>query len=104
MMLQRTSANQVKILSAGFGEGEKAMKIKCNKCGFVGEGKEFKWDKDFFQNRFVSGCPKCKNSQNPSDASMRMMPNTKHPFEFVREENTDPSPLGKVLHDADEAS
>lgn len=82
------------------------MKIKCNKCGYIGEESEFPRGKDFFQNTFISGCPKkCGNSQNPSSASLRMMPSDeKRPFEYVREETKDNTPLGKVLHQADEAS
>jgi len=78
-------------------------KIKCNKCGFVGEEKEFKTSRDFFQNQFISGCPKCDNRQSPGDASMRMF-GGERPFEYIREDEKTDTALGKTLHQADEAS
>lgn len=81
------------------------MKVKCNKCGYIGDESEFPKGRDFFQHSFISGCPKkCGNSQSPGDASLRMMPSDKRPFEYVRSEPKDKTLLGKVLHDADEAS
>lgn len=56
--------------------------IKCNKCGYIGEDKEFPIGHDFFQCSYVSGCPKCDNQQNPGDASMRIF-GGKRPFERV---------------------
>ena len=51
------------------------MKVKCNKCGYIGDESEFPKGRDFFQFTFISGCPKkCGNSQSPDSASMRMMP------------------------------
>ena len=80
------------------------MKIKCNGCGFVGEESEFKKSRDFFQNTFISGCPKCDNRQSPGDASMRMFSRNKIPFEYIREEEKSGTPLGETLHKAAEAS
>ncbi len=85
------------------------MKVKCNGCDYVGEQSEFRTGRDFFQNSYIAGCPKCDNHQSPGDASMRMF-GGKRPFEFVRE----PEPvvsggelrdaLPTVLHRAGEAS
>jgi len=58
------------------------MKIKCNKCGHVGEESEFPKGRDFFQNAYIAGCAKCDNRQSPGDASMRMF-GGKRPFERV---------------------
>lgn len=82
------------------------MKVKCNKCGYIGEESEFPKDRDFFQFTFVKKCPKnCGNSQSPGDASMRMMPlGTIRPFEYIRPESKDKSQLGKTIHRAKEAS
>lgn len=82
------------------------MKVKCNKCGYIGDESEFPKGRDFFQFTFISGCPKkCGNSQSPGSASLRMMPSDeKRPFEYVRSEPKNKTPLGKVLHQADEAS
>ena len=77
-------------------------KVKCNKCGFVGNEDEFKKGRDFFQNSFISGCSKCDNSQNGGDASMRMF-GGERPFSYVRIESPKDA-LGKVLHDAEDAS
>jgi len=60
------------------------MKIKCNKCGHVGEEVEFPKGYDFFQKPYISGCPKCDNRQNPGDASMRMF-GGRRPFERIEE-------------------
>lgn len=81
------------------------MKVKCNKCGYIGEESEFPKGRDFFQFTFISGCPKCDNSQSCGDTSLRMMPSDgKRPFEYVRSEPKNKTPLGKVLHQANEAS
>lgn len=81
------------------------MKVKCNKCGYIGDESEFPKGKDFLQKIFISGCPKCDNCQTPGDASLRMMPSDKkRPFEYIRVEPKNQTPLGKVLHQADEAS
>lgn len=82
------------------------MKVKCNKCGYVGEESEFPKGRDFAQIPFIRKCPKnCGNLQTPGDASMRMMPSDKkRPFEYVRQESKDKTPLGKTLHRAKEAS
>jgi len=79
------------------------MKIKCNKCGYIGDEKEFLKGRDFFQNEYIKGSPKCSNSQNPGDASMRMF-GGERPFTYIREKERTGSPLGKVLHDSNEAS
>jgi len=81
------------------------MKVKCNKCGYIGDESEFPKGRDFFQFTFISGCPKkCGNYQNPGDASLRMMPSGERPFEYIRSESKDKTSLGKVLHQSDEAS
>lgn len=77
-------------------------KVKCNKCGFVGDYEEFPKGNDFFQNSYIKSCPKCDNWQTPGDASMRMF-GGKRPFEFVRVEAGD-SPIETVMHNAGEAS
>lgn len=78
------------------------MKIKCNKCGFVGEEKQFRTGRDFMQKKYISGCPKCDNYQSPGDASMRMF-GGERPFTFIREsENGDA--LERTIHRANEAS
>jgi len=85
-------------------EGKEMKKVKCNKCGYVGGYDEFKKGRDFFQNTFIAGCPKCDNWQSPGDASMRMF-GGERPFVFVEKADSSPkTALGKVLHDADEAS
>lgn len=80
------------------------MKVKCNGCGYVGEEKEFPTDRDFFQQKFISGCPKCENWQSPGNASLRMMPGQKHPFEYVRDVPRNDDPTMRVFQDASEAS
>jgi len=79
------------------------MKVKCNKCNYIDDEKEFKKGRDFFQNEYIMGCPKCSNSQNPGDASMRMF-GGERPFIYIREKEQTSLPLGKVLHDSGEAS
>ena len=76
--------------------------IKCNKCGFIGDDSKFKKGRDFFQNPFVSACPKCNNKQSPGDASMRMF-GGERPFEFIQEKKSQ-DPLSEVLNNANEAS
>jgi len=82
------------------------MKVKCNKCGYIGDESEFPKGRDFFQFTYISGCPKnCGNYQSSGDASLRMMPSDeKRPFEYIRCEPQDKTLLGKVLHKANEAS
>lgn len=82
------------------------MKVKCNKCGYIGDESEFPKGRDFFQFSFIKACPKnCGNMQSPGDASMRAMPDDKkRPFEYIREESKDKTPLGKTMHRAKEAS
>lgn len=79
------------------------MKVKCNKCGYIGDEKEFSKGRDFFQNEYIRGCPKCSNSQTPGNASMRMF-GGERPFIYIREEEQTGTPLGKVLHNGEEAS
>lgn len=82
------------------------MKVKCNKCGYIGDESEFPKGKDFLQNTFIRKCPKdCGNFQTPGDASMRMMPSDKkRPFEYIRPESKDKTSLGKALRRGSEAS
>lgn len=82
------------------------MKVKCNKCGYVGDESEFPKGRDFCQIQFIKSCPKneCDNFQTPGDASMRMFPITKHPFEYVRKKLESKDPLAKTLYKAKEAS
>jgi predicted nucleic-acid-binding Zn-ribbon protein len=85
------------------------MKVKCNKCGYIGDESEFPKGRDFFQHSYIAKCPKCDNYQTPGDASMRMFGGDR-PFEFVRvpeppiagSETIDALPA--VLHRASEAS
>lgn len=77
--------------------------IRCNKCGYVGEEETFRHGLDFFQNRYISDCPKCDNGQSPGGASMRMF-GGQRPFEFVDSAPTPSDPLGKVLKQSEEAS
>ena len=80
------------------------MKVKCTKCGYVGDYEEFPKGRDFFQKLYVKSCPKkCGNTQNPGDASLRMMPGMESPFVFIRGE-APATPLGQTLHKASEAS
>ena len=78
------------------------MKVKCNKCGHIGEEAEFPKGRDFFQNAFISGCLKCDNHQNPGDASMRMF-GGERPFEYIRDD-TPRTVFDKVMCDASECS
>lgn len=80
------------------------MKVKCNKCGYVGEETEFPKGRDFLQQPYIKSCPKnCGNMQSPGGASLRMMPNQSHPFEYIRESSAN-DPLSTTLHNAGEAS
>ena len=84
--------------------------VKCNKCGYVGPIDDFRKGRDFFQNAYVAGCPKCDNRQSPGDASMRALGGAR-PFVFV-ERAEELVPKGStpaevwptVLHRAEEAS
>ena len=79
------------------------MKVKCNKCGHIGDAKDFPKSRDLFQRIFISSCPKkCGNTQNPGDASMRMFGGNR-PFETLRPDAPD-DPIGKTLHNAGEIS
>jgi hypothetical protein len=78
------------------------MDVKCNGCGYVGDESTFEVGRDLFQNKFVAGCPKCKNRQSPGDASMRMF-GGQRPFEYVREKISG-NPLAVTLHNASEAA
>ena len=84
-------------------------RVKCNKCGYVGQSSEFPKGNDFFQNTYISKCPKCDNGQSPGDASMRMF-GGERPFIFLRGPEPEPQDsslqgmLPIVLHRADEAS
>ena len=73
------------------------MNVKCNKCGQTAPESEFPHGRDFFQQSYISGCPKCDNRQSPGDASMRMFGGPR-PFEFVRE--LEPEATGDRLLDA----
>lgn len=84
------------------------MKIKCNKCGHIGDESEFPKGRDFVQKPYIAKCPKCDNRQSPGDASMRMF-GGKRPFERVEEskpiEVTDrPSAIAETLRRADSVS
>ena len=79
-------------------------KVRCNGCGYVGDESEFPKGRDFFQHLYVAACPKsCGNSQNPGDASMRMI-GGERPFSYVNDDVEPADPLGKVLHRAGSAS
>jgi len=83
------------------------MKIKCNKCGYIGEESEFPEGRDFFQSLYIARCAnsECDNRQSSGNASMRMMSGIEHPFEYVREHLPAISdPLDIVLFNASEAS
>ena len=81
------------------------MKVKCNKCGYIGDESEFPKGRDFFQKSYIHSCPKeCGNFQTPGGASMRMFPTEKSPFVYVRSESKDKTSSGKTLHRAKEAS
>lgn len=79
------------------------MLVKCAKCGHTAEEDTFPHGRDFFQNMYVAGCPKCDNRQSPGDASMRMF-GRERPFSFVRESPTKGDPVAIVMHNAAEAS
>lgn len=79
------------------------MKVKCNKCGYIGDESEFSTGVDFCQKIYIKSCPKCDNFQSPGDASMRMF-GGKRPFEYIREKSQSDDSLSKTLHAADEAS
>jgi hypothetical protein len=79
------------------------MKVKCNKCDYIGEESEFPCGNDFFQNRYIAACPRCDNRQSPGDASMRGFGGVR-PFQYVREEPDTSDIVGVVLHRAGEAS
>lgn len=78
-------------------------KVRCNKCGYVGDESEFPRGRDFCQIPFIAECPKCDNRQSPGDASMRMFGGDR-PFSFVVRSEPVDSPLGITLHRAGEAS
>lgn len=80
--------------------------VRCNGCGHVGDISEFPKGRDFLQRPYIKACPmKCGNRQSPGGASLRMMPDQKHPFELVRPEvPSDADSLTKTLHQASEAS
>lgn len=77
------------------------MKVKCNKCGYIGDEKEFPKGRDFLQKPYISRCPKCDNWQSPGDASMRMFGGDR-PFVFIRDQEPE-DPRGATFHRADEA-
>jgi len=79
------------------------MKVRCNKCGYTDDEDTFPKGRDFFQNRYICGCPKCDNRQSPGGASMRMM-GGERPFSYIRPGAASADPLDTVLHRADEAS
>lgn len=79
------------------------MKIKCNKCEYIGEENEFPKGTDFFQNQFIASCPNCDNRQNPGDATMRMF-GGKRPFEFVTDVPKPDDPFSRVMSNHNEAS
>ncbi len=85
-------------------EGGNHMQVKCNKCGYVGAKQTFILGRDMFQKEFVAGCPRCDNLQTPGGASMRMLPGSDHPFEYVRETPGGGDYIEQVKHDAGEAS
>jgi hypothetical protein len=78
------------------------MKVKCNKCGHIGDEESFPHGRDFFQNKYVSSCTECDNRQDPGSASM-MVFGAPHPFEYVREDSTG-TVHDKIMHNASEAS
>ncbi len=82
------------------------MKVKCNKCGYIGPENEFPKGQDFLQIEYIASCPKseCDNQQSAGDASMRMFGGTR-PFVFVREgPEEDDNPYSVVTHRSNEAS
>jgi hypothetical protein len=78
------------------------MNVKCNKYGHIGDEESFPHGRDFFQERYVSSCPKCDNRQDPGSASMRAF-GSPRPFEYVREFWIG-TVQGKITHNASEAS
>lgn len=84
------------------------MKVKCNGCEHVGDESEFTKGRDFFQNDYIAGCPKCDNRQSPGDASMRAFGGDR-PFVYVRPDEPEmdgsmESALDTVIHRSKEAS
>lgn len=80
------------------------MRVKCNKCGYIGDESEFPNGRDFFQNGYIASCPKnCGNRQSPGDASFRAF-GGERPFVYVRDGEPDGTPIGTVMHRAGEAS
>ena len=79
------------------------MNVKCNKCGHVGPEDTFPKGRDFFQNTYVAGCPKCDNRQSPGDASMRMF-GGERPFVYVRETPPTGNPVATLFHNSGQAS
>lgn len=77
--------------------------VKCNGCGHTGPESTFIIGRDFFQNPYISGCPKCNNQQSPGDASMRMF-GGERPFVYVRAESSSDDATSRVMHNAGEAS
>lgn len=80
-----------------------SRQVRCNKCGYTADESEFKHNRDFFQNRFVSGCPKCDNLQSPGNASMRMF-GGERPFVFIEKLVPPDTALNETLKRAGEAS
>jgi len=81
------------------------MKIRCNKCGYVGDESEFPKGRDFFQNSYIAACPKkCGNNQSPGGASMRGFGGDR-PFVYVKDDDASAADLvGVVLERMNEAS
>jgi hypothetical protein len=82
-----------------------ARKVKCNKCGYVGEEKEFPKGHDFFQNPYIASCANkdCDNHQSPGDASMRMF-GGERPFVYVEANTPSSDPYTETMRRANEAS
>lgn len=80
--------------------------VRCTKCGHVGPYAEYPKGRDFFQKEFIRACPKegCDNSQTPGDASMRMAPGRKTPFEWVDPAPEGETPLEETLRRAEDPS
>lgn len=78
-------------------------RVRCNQCGHTDKQSEFPHGRDFFQNRYVSRCPKCDNRQSPGNASIRMFGGDR-PFSFVDSAEPSDDPLKETLRRADEAS
>ena len=79
------------------------MKIKCNKCGHIGEESEFPKGNDFFQNTYIASCPKCDNRQSPGNASMRGF-GGRRPFEFADAKPPSANVVEEVIKRMNEAS